>query len=45
MAKEQIEIKEVLQEKNSNERDKKYNQYVKQVTPTHNCLENIGKAF
>lgn len=45
MAKEQVTIEEVLQEKNINERDKKYNQYVKQVTPTHNCIANIGKAF
>ena len=45
MEKEQITIEEVLQEKNTSERDKKYNQYVKQVTPTHNSLENIAKAF
>lgn len=38
-------MEEVLQEKNSNERNKKYNQYVKQVTPTHNLAVNMGKAF
>lgn len=27
------------------ERDKRYNDYVKQVTPTHNLLVNMAKAF
>ena len=27
------------------ERDRKYNEYVKEVTPTHNCLLNCMKAF
>ena len=26
-------------------RDKRYNDYVKQVTPKHNCLLNMLKAF
>lgn len=45
MEKEQVTIGEVLQEKNKKERDKKYGEYVKQVTPTHNCMINITKAF
>ena len=27
------------------ERNEQYNAYVKQVTPTHNLLTNMGKAF
>lgn len=27
------------------DRNKKYNDYVKQVTPTHNCVANCAKAF
>lgn len=38
-------IKEVLQEKDQKLRDDKYNQYVKNVTPTHNCFLNVCKAF
>lgn len=32
-------------EKSKEKRDKKYNDYVKEVTPTHSCLLNCIKAF
>ncbi|WP_343210574.1 SpoVA/SpoVAEb family sporulation membrane protein [Anaerolentibacter hominis] len=39
------DIKEVLNEQDELERDKKYNQYVKEKTPTHNWFLNACKAF
>lgn len=38
-------IGDVLNEKDSTLRDKKYNDYVKQVTPTHSCILNCINAF
>lgn len=40
-----VSAKDVLDEKNSNLRDQKYNQYVKSITPTHNVAVNVVKAF
>lgn len=40
-----VTISQVEQEKNKTERDKLYNQYVKQVTPKHNGLMNLIRAF
>lgn len=45
MAKENVSIQEVLQEKKIKERNKKYQKYVKQVTPTHPMLPNLFHAF
>ncbi|MBO5198818.1 MAG: stage V sporulation protein AC [Lachnospiraceae bacterium] len=39
------QVKEVLSAKNKTERDQKYNEYVKQVTPKHSCLKNTCNAF
>ena len=41
----EISMKDVVYEKDTNKRDKMYNEYVKQVTPKHNCLLNVIKAF
>lgn len=38
-------IGDVINEKDSTLRDKKYNDYVKQITPTHNCFINCVNAF
>ena len=38
-------IREVVKENDSEKRDKKYNQYVEQVTPKHNPWINIAWAF
>lgn len=38
-------IKEVLKETNQKTRDEKYNQYVEKVTPKHNWILNMCKAF
>lgn len=38
-------IREVVKETDSEKRDKKYNQYVEQVTPKHNPWINIAWAF
>ena len=43
--KNQIEINDVLTEKDNNLRDKKYGDYVKGVTPTHNVVTNMIRAF
>lgn len=40
-----VTISQVEQEKNKTERDKLYNQYVKQVTPKHSWLMNLIRAF
>lgn len=42
---ENVEIKDVLDENDPDIRDKKYNDYVKQVTPTHSCPQNVYRAF
>ncbi|MDO5294015.1 MAG: stage V sporulation protein AC [bacterium] len=39
------DIGEVINEKDQKLRDQKYNEYVKNVTPTHNCFLNCLKAF
>lgn len=38
-------IGDVINEKDSTLRDKKYNDYVKQVTPTFSCFRNCINAF
>ena len=38
-------IGDILNEENEEKRKQKYNAYVKQVTPTHNWLINMGHAF
>lgn len=45
MAKKDVNIKDVIQEKDKNKRDQLYNDYVEKVTPKHNCLVNIFWAF
>lgn len=39
------QIKDVMEAENKAERDQKYNKYVKEVTPKHNCLKNMVNAF
>ena len=43
--KKQIEINDVLTEKNDSIRDKKYSEYVKRITPTHSLTTNMVRAF
>ncbi|MEG1458792.1 MAG: stage V sporulation protein AC [Acetivibrio sp.] len=43
--KNKVTISEVLKEKNKDKRDEKYNEYVKEITPTHNLLRNMFHAF
>lgn len=38
-------MKDVLKQTDVNTRQQFYNQYVKDVTPTHNCFVNVCKAF
>ena len=38
-------IKDVLKETDTNAKQQKYNAYVKDVTPTHNWIANVCKAF
>lgn len=38
-------IKEVMNETNETRRNEKYNQYVKEITPTHNMMKNLINAF
>lgn len=40
-----VSAKDVIKEKDSKLRDEKYNQYVKNITPTHNVAVNVVKAF
>lgn len=40
-----VTAKDVLKEKDTAKRDQKYNDYVKDVTPTHNCFANVCWAF
>lgn len=42
---EKVKVKEVLDEKDETLRNEKYNQYVKEVTPAHNWILNLLKAF
>lgn len=44
MEQKEVKIGDVLGEQNQQEKAKKYNKYVKQVTPKHNCCQNIFKA-
>ncbi|MFA9464253.1 MAG: stage V sporulation protein AC [Velocimicrobium sp.] len=43
--KEKTKISDVLKESDEKRRNKKYNQYVKDVTPTHNMLVNLLNAY
>ena len=43
--KKEVTINEVMQEQDEQLRGELYNQYIKQVTPRHNCTVNVGKAF
>lgn len=45
MSKKEVSMEEVLKEKSKTQREKKYNKYVEQVTPKHNCCLNVCKAF
>lgn len=45
MNKQEVKIGDVLDEQNQKLREKKYNKYVEQVTPKHNCCLNVMKAF
>ena len=38
-------LNETVHSKDKKERDQAYNDYVKQVTPTHNLIFNMVKAF
>lgn len=38
-------LSNTVHEKDKDERNKAYNEYVKQVTPTHNLVANMVKAF
>jgi stage V sporulation protein AC len=42
---EKPDMKEILSEQDTTKRNEKYNAYVKEVTPTHNCFLNMAKAF
>jgi stage V sporulation protein AC len=43
--KNKVSASQVANEKDQQERDKLYNQYVKQVTPRHSWFANMCKAF
>lgn len=45
MGKKKVSVSEVSKEKNQQKRDKLYNDYVKQMTPKHNSLLNLTKAY
>lgn len=38
-------LHEAVNEKDIQKRDEKYNQYIEQITPTHNLWKNIAGAF
>ena len=40
-----VSIQDVMEEKDQQQKAEKYNQYIKQVTPRHNCMKNVAKAF
>lgn len=42
---EKPDMHEILNETDENKKKEKYNDYVKEVTPTHNWLLNTAKAF
>lgn len=42
---EKPDMHEILNETDEAEKKKKYNAYVKEVTPTHSCFLNMLKAF
>lgn len=42
---EKPDMHEILHETDETRRKEKYNAYVKEVTPTHNCFLNMLKAF
>lgn len=44
-SKNNLSIQEVIQEKNQESRDKKYNAYVESMTPKHNIIINLFNAF
>lgn len=43
--KKKVSVSEVKQEKNQQQRDKLYNDYVKQMTPKNNPVANFFRAF
>lgn len=43
--KKQVTVDEITKEKNQQQRDKLYNQYVKQMTPKFNPVANFFKAY
>lgn len=43
--KNQVTASDVVKERDKNTKDKKYNQYVSDMTPKHNMFINICKAF
>ncbi|NLP16119.1 MAG: stage V sporulation protein AC [Clostridiales bacterium] len=45
MEKERNKISDVVRERNTTLRNEKYNQYVKQVTPTFSTVKNCVKAY
>ena len=45
MNQDNIDIQEVLQEKEQKKKDEKYNAYVKNVTPKGSCVAKCFKAF
>ena len=45
MMEKDISIKDVLDEDDQNFRAKKYNEYVKKVTPKHSWSRNLWRAF
>ena len=38
-------LHEAVNEKDTQKRDEKYNQYIEQITPTHNLWKNIERFF
>lgn len=45
MAKEKVNIKEVIREREPQKKDKKYNEYVKENTPKKSWFINLCKAY
>ena len=45
MSDKKVTVHDVMQEKDKQLHDQKYNDYVNSVTPTHNCFANMCKAF
>lgn len=45
MAKEKVDIKEVIHEREPQKKDKKYNEYVKENTPKKSWFINLCKAY